>query len=68
MADEKNHSTIHMPSDFAHYGNAINFTCDPPEEAHKTGKRTRHVHKSRPAGSFEYDVALIEQGGKFFAV
>ena len=38
MADGKpeNRSIIHTPTDIARYGDAINFSCDPPEEAHKT--------------------------------
>lgn len=43
MADGKNHSIIHTPTDFARYGDAINFSCDPPEEAHKTWVKEQGV-------------------------
>jgi hypothetical protein len=36
MATGKNHSIIHTPGDVTRYCDAINISCDPPEEAHKT--------------------------------
>ena len=35
MATGKNHSIIHTPGDVGRYGDAINVSCDPPEDAHK---------------------------------
>ena len=35
MATGKNHSIIHTPGDVGRYGEAINMSCDPPEDAHK---------------------------------
>ena len=35
MATGKNHSIIHTPGDVGRYCNAINVSCDPPEDAHK---------------------------------
>ena len=35
MATRKNHSIIHAPGDVCRYGDAINVSCDPPEDAHK---------------------------------
>ena len=35
MATGKNHSVIHAPGDVARYCDAINTSCDPPEDAHK---------------------------------
>ncbi len=35
MATGKNHSTRHTPGDVARYCDAINVSCDAPEEAHK---------------------------------
>jgi hypothetical protein len=35
MATGKNHSIRHTPGDVARYCDAINISCDAPEEAHK---------------------------------
>ena len=35
MATGKNHSIIHTPGDVGRYCDAINVSCDPPENAHK---------------------------------
>ena len=35
MATGKNHSIRHTPGDVARYCDAINVSCDAPEEAHK---------------------------------
>ena len=35
MATGKNHSMLHTPGDVARYCDAINVSCDTPEEAHK---------------------------------
>jgi hypothetical protein len=35
MATGKNHSIQHNPGDVARYCDAINTSCDPPENAHK---------------------------------
>ena len=35
MATGKNHSILHTPGDVAHYCDAINTSCDPPETAQK---------------------------------
>ena len=35
MATGKNHSIIHTPGDIGRYCDAINVSCDPPEDAHK---------------------------------
>jgi hypothetical protein len=35
MATGKNHSIIHTPGDVGRHCDAINVSCDPPENAHK---------------------------------
>ena len=35
MATGKNHSIKHTPGDVGRYCDAINVSCDPPEDAHK---------------------------------
>ena len=43
MADGKNHSIIHTPTDITRYCDVVNFSCDPPEEAHKTWVKKQGV-------------------------
>ncbi len=48
MATGKNHSIKHTPGDVARYGDAINVSCEAPEEAHKDWvKKTRCLYQSR---------------------